>query len=106
MDGLLVILGPLFRIADLVLNIYTWVIIAMAVMSWLVAFGVVNTRNRAVWTIGDLLTRLTEPLLRPIRRILPSFGGIDLSPVVLLLAIFFLREVLARFYVYVARSLI
>jgi YggT family protein len=81
------------------LDIYVYVIIAMAVFSWLVAFNVVNQRNQAVATIGDVLYRLTEPLLRPIRRLSPSMSGLDLSPLVLLLGIFLLQRIIA-YYIY------
>lgn len=70
----------LFELAYYVINLYKWAIILAALFSILVAFGVLDTRNRMVWTIGDFLYRVTEPVLRPIRNILPSFGGIDLSP--------------------------
>lgn len=70
----------LFELAFYVINLYKWAIILAAIFSILTAFGVLDTRNRVVWTIGDFLYRLTEPVLRPIRNILPSFGGIDLSP--------------------------
>jgi YggT family protein len=79
---------------DKVIDIYTWIVIASAIMSWLVAFGVVNTRNQFIRMVVDVLYRVTEPLLRPIRRILPHLGGIDISPVILLLALFFLRSLL------------
>lgn len=83
----------------LILNLYTWVIIASAIFSWLYAFNVVNSRNQFVAMIGQVLYNLTEPLLRPIRRYVPSMGGLDLSPIVLLLGIFLLQRVLA-YYVY------
>jgi len=82
---------------SLVIELYIWVLIASAVLSWLVAFNVVNTRNRFVYTVGDVLHRLTEPLLRPIRRILPNFGGVDLSPVVLILLLVFIRKLLFEY---------
>ena len=81
----------------LVLQIYIWLLIAAAVLSWLVAFNVVNTRNQVVHMIGDLLYRLTEPLLRPIRQMLPNLGGIDVSPVILILLILFLENVIVRY---------
>ena len=77
---------------NLLIELYIWVLIASAVLSWLVAFNVVNTRNRFVYTVGDVLHKLTEPALRPIRRILPNFGGIDLSPVALILLLVFIRQ--------------
>jgi len=81
----------------LALRIYTWLIIAMVIMSWLVAFGVINTRNDFVRTIYEFLHRVTEPALSRIRRIMPDLGGIDLSPIVLLLGIFFLQQVIIRY---------
>ncbi len=83
----------------LVLQIYIWLLIAAAVLSWLVAFNVVNTRNQVVAMIGDFLYRATEPLLRPIRQMLPNLGGLDVSPVILILIILFLENVIVR-YVY------
>jgi YggT family protein len=79
---------------DKVIDIYTWIVIASAIMSWLVAFGVVNLRNQFIRMAVDLLYRITEPALRPIRRILPNLGGVDISPVILLLLLFFLRNLL------------
>jgi len=81
----------------LVLQIYIWMLIAAAVLSWLVAFNVVNTRNQVVAMIGDMLYRLTEPLLRPIRSIMPNLGGIDVSPVILILLILLLENVIIRY---------
>lgn len=81
----------------LALRIYTWLIIAMVIMSWLVAFGVINTRNDFVRTIYEFLHRVTEPALARIRRIMPDLGGIDLSPIVLLLGIFFLQQIIIRY---------
>ncbi|MDR0251555.1 MAG: YggT family protein [Brucellaceae bacterium] len=80
------------RTVDLALDIYTWIIIASAVFSWLYAFNVVNSRNRFVASIGEFLYKVTEPTLRPIRKILPDLGGIDISPIILLLAIYFIRQ--------------
>ena len=75
----------------LVIDIYTWLLIAQAILSWLLAFGVVNRYNRAVAVIGDFLYRITEPALRPIRALLPNFGGIDISPIILILILYFVR---------------
>jgi YggT family protein len=83
----------------LVLHMYIWLLIAAAVLSWLVAFNVVNTRNQVVSMLGEFLYRITEPLLRPIRSVLPNLGGIDVSPVILILIILFLENVIVR-YVY------
>ncbi|PLP56771.1 hypothetical protein CYK37_23450 [Mesorhizobium loti] len=82
----------LIQTVILALDLYWWIIIASAIFSWLFAFNVVNPRNQVVSTIGNALYRLTEPALRPIRRILPDLGGIDISPIILLLILFFLRQ--------------
>ncbi|TDH37739.1 YggT family protein [Pseudohoeflea suaedae] len=84
----------LFVTIDVALNLYSWLLIASAIFSWLYAFNVVNPNNRFVGMIGEFLYRVTEPALRPIRRILPDLGGIDISPIVLLLIIMFLRTFL------------
>ena len=81
----------------LILQIYVWLLIAAAILSWLVAFNVVNTRNQFVASIGEFLFRNTEPALRPIRNILPNLGGIDISPVILILIIFFIQNVIMRY---------
>jgi len=84
---------PLIGFFVLVIDLYIWVVIASAILSWLVAFNVVNTNNRVVLMIGDTLYRVTEPVLRPIRNILPNLGGIDISPVILILLLLFVRDV-------------
>jgi YggT family protein len=84
---------PLIGFIVLVIDLYIWVVIASAILSWLVAFNVVNTNNRVVLVIGDTLYRLTESALRPIRGILPNLGGIDISPVILILLLLFIRDV-------------
>ncbi|TIW77401.1 MAG: YggT family protein, partial [Mesorhizobium sp.] len=76
------------------LDIYWWIIIASAIFSWLYAFNVVNSRNQFVGSVGNMLYRLTEPALRPIRRFMPDLGGIDISPIILLLILFFIRQFL------------
>ncbi|PWC36376.1 YggT family protein [Azospirillum sp. TSO35-2] len=88
----------LYVLIDTILNLFFWVLILSAVLSWLVAFNVVNTRNRAVYVIGDFLYRVTEPVLRPIRRVLPSMGGLDLSPIVVLLLISFVQNLMAQYW--------
>ncbi len=90
---------PLQYLVEQLIGLYTWVVIAAAIASWLVAFGVLNVRNQFVRTIVDVLYRLTEPVLRPIRRILPNLGGVDLSPIVVLLGLQFLEQVL-RWYLW------
>jgi YggT family protein len=84
----------LFQTIDLALNLYTWVLIASAIFSWLFAFNVINSRNQFVDAVGRFLFAVTEPALRPIRRIMPDLGGIDISPVILLLIIFFIRSLM------------
>ncbi len=73
------------------IGIYKWILIASVILSWLVAFNAVNTRNRFVAIAGDFLFRVTEPLLRPIRRVIPVVGGIDLSPLILFLVLWFVQ---------------
>ena len=85
----------LFQTIDVALSLYTWIIIGAAIFSWLYAFNVVNPGNRFVGMVGEFLYKVTEPALRPIRRILPDLGGLDISPIVLLLLIFFIRRLLA-----------
>ena len=75
------------------LTLYVYVLIASAVLSWLIAFNVVNARNPIVHSIGEFLYRVTEPVLRPIRKLLPNLGGIDVSPVILILIILFIQSV-------------
>ncbi len=89
----------LYRIVEELLSLYWYVVIIAAVYSMLVSFGVLDTRSRVVWTIGDFLYRLTEPALRPIRRYIPVFGGIDISPLILILIIWALQMLLTRIYV-------
>jgi YggT family protein len=86
------VISTLAYVLSLLLDFFVWLLIAQAIMSWLLAFNVVNYRNQFVRMIWEFLARITEPLLRPIRRILPSFGGIDLSPLVLILVIIFLQR--------------
>jgi YggT family protein len=84
----------LFQTIDLALNLYTWVLIGSAIFSWLYAFNVINSSNQFVNAIGTFLYNVTEPVLRPIRRVMPNLGGIDISPIIVLLIIFFLRSFL------------
>ena len=85
---------PVFELIDTILNLYVWALIISAVLSWLVAFNVVNSHNRLIYTVGDFLYRITEPALRPIRRFVPLMGGVDISPIVLILLIWFIRRVI------------
>ena len=91
-----VILGPIFGLIDMVFDLFIWILIISVVMSWLISFKVVNTTNRFVYLIADFTYRITEPALRPIRRFLPNLGGLDISPIVLLMVIWFVRDVLRR----------
>ncbi len=76
------------------LELYKWVIIVVAIMSWLIAFDVVNTRNDLVRSIWNALNALTEPALRPIRRFMPNLGGLDISPVILIFVILFIQQLM------------
>ena len=88
----------LFWLLDELLNLYIWAVILAAIFSTLASFGILDTRNRVVWSIGDFLHRITEPALRPIRNLLPSFGSIDISPIILLLLLQAARMLLASLY--------
>lgn len=88
----------LCRLVDTVVSIYIWLLIASVVLSWLVAFNVLNTSNPIVWRIGEFLHRITEPLLAPIRQWIPAMGGLDISPVILILALYFLRDLFFEFF--------
>lgn len=83
----------------LALDIYVWLLVASAILSWLIAFNVVNTRNQFVATVAEFLYRITEPALRPIRGMLPNLGGLDISPVILILIIFLIQRIIA-YYIY------
>lgn len=86
--------GNIFWLLSQIISLYQFVIIAGAILSWLVAFNVVNPRNPFVASIGRFTYALTEPALRPIRRVIPAFGGVDITPIILLLGLEFLRRVL------------
>jgi YggT family protein len=85
----------IFWLIDTVIVLFLWVLGITVVLSWLVTFNVVNTRNRFVYQLGDVLYRLTEPVLRPIRRVIPPIGGLDLSPLIAWLILLFLRQLIA-----------
>ena len=85
-------LAPFIEVILILLDFVWYLIIASVVVSWLVAFGVLNTRNDVVYRILDMLNRVTEPLFRPIRRLLPPMGGLDLSPMIVLLIIYVLQR--------------
>jgi len=92
-------MNPFLWLIDTVINLYIWILIAAAVLSWLIAFNVVNTRNQIVSGVAEFLYRVTEPALRPIRNMLPSLGGIDISPVILIIGLLFLRQLI--FWIYI-----
>jgi YggT family protein len=92
------VITALFQLCNAVIGLFIWALILAAIFSMLTAFGVLDTRNRLVWTIGDFLFRVTEPILRPVRRMLPSFGNIDLSPLILLLLLQAARMLLSSLY--------
>ena len=89
----------ILHLVDTLITIYIWLLIAQAILSWLVSVGVVNRYNRVVAVVGDFLWRVTEPVLRPIRRVLPDLGGIDISPVILILLLWFLRDLMFEYLV-------
>ena len=88
----------LYELVQIVLNLYWWVLIIYVIMSWLIAFNVVNTYSPFVNSLNTILHRLTEPLLRPIRRIVPNVGGLDLSVLVLLLLVWFVQRLLWEYW--------
>ena len=90
----MIILDPLIAVVIIALNFYMWLVIIWVIMSWLVNFRVINTGNQFVRMVWEFLWRITEPALRPIRRIVPVFGGLDISPILLFLIILFLQMVL------------
>ncbi len=93
-------ISSLFQLLDWLIGAYVWAIILAAVISMLTSFGVLDTRNRLVWTISDFLYRITDPVLRPVRNMLPNFGGIDISPIIVLAVLQFLvRPLIAHLYI-------
>ena len=92
-------MNPFLWLITTLIDLYIWILIASAVLSWLVVFNVVNTRNPIVNSIGDFLYRVTEPALRPIRGIMPNLGGIDISPVILIIGLLFLKQLIFWLYI-------
>jgi YggT family protein len=82
------------RLIDTIITLYIWLLIAQAILSWLIAFNVINSYNQFVSRVIEFLWRITEPALRPIRRFVPLIGGVDVSPIVLILLLYFLRDLL------------
>ena len=98
-------ISGLFQLLDAIISLLVWALILAAIFSTLASFGVLDTRNRLVWTIGDFLTRVTEPLLRPIRNALPSFGSVDISPIIVILLLQYVaRPLLATLYLGITRG--
>lgn len=86
----------IIQLLSIVIRLYIWALIVAAIVSMLTQFGVLDTRNRLVWAIDDFLVRVTAPILRPIQRVLPNFGGIDLSPLVAILLLELVQGMLGR----------
>ena len=84
----------IFILLDSIITIYLWIIIINAILSWLVAFNILNTQNRFVFSVLDVTYKLTDPALNKIRRFIPTFGSIDISPVILILILMFLRNII------------
>jgi YggT family protein len=97
------LLIPFFNVLDVILSLYSWAVIISVILSWLVAYDVVNPRNQLVHMIGSSLHQVVDPALNRIRRVLPMFGALDLSPLVLLLLIFFVRQVLVQLEILLVR---
>ena len=89
----------IFVLLDSIITIYLWIIITNAILSWLVAFNILNTQNRFVFSVLDTTYKLTDPVLNKIRRFIPTFGSIDISPVILILFLMFLRNIIFEIFV-------
>lgn len=90
----------IFELLNAVIGLFIWALILAAVFSMLASFGVLDTRNRLVWSVGDFLFRVTEPILRPVRNLMPNFGNLDLSPIVVILLLQYIaRPLLATLYI-------
>lgn len=100
----MIVVEPLIKVVIAALDIYKWILVISIILSWLVAFEIVNMRNRYVYMVGNALNRLTEPALRPIRRFMPNLGGIDISPIALFLLIWFIQEVLRNILISLLRA--
>jgi YggT family protein len=95
-------MNALLWLFNTVIQLYIYILIASAVLSWLVAFNVVNVSNPIVSQIGEFLYRVTEPVLRPIRNLLPNLGGVDISPIILILLLLFVQKLITDLYIQVA----
>ena len=87
----------ILEIVIIILDLYVWLLIASAILSWLIAFNVVNTRNQLVSAVAEFLYRITEPVLRPIRSVVPTCGGLDISPIIVILLIMLIQKVIAYY---------
>ena len=92
-------MNPFLWLILTIIDLYIWLLIASAVLSWLIAFNVVNTRNQFVASVAEFLYKITEPALRPIRNFMPNFGGLDISPIIVILIIMFIQRVIT-YYIY------
>ncbi len=96
------LIATLFDLALIILNLFKWVLLITVILSWLIAFNVINTRNRVVYMVSDFTYRVTEPVLRPIRNIMPNLGGVDVSPIIALLIVWFLQSLIMRYGAYLS----
>ena len=94
---MLILFSQILMLLYTIISFYIWLLIAQAILSWLVAFSIVNTQNKLIYLIGDFLYKITEPTLKPIRKLLPDFGGIDVSPVILIIILIFFRDLLYNY---------
>ena len=94
---MLILFSQILMLLYTIISFYIWLLIAQAILSWLVAFSIVNTQNKLIYLIGDFLYKITEPLLRPIRKLLPDFAGVDISPVILIILLIFFRNLLFEY---------
>lgn len=84
----------IIQLLDSLISIYLWCLFIFVILTWLIHFGVVNTQNRLIFLAMDFLYKITDPILRPIRNILPNFGGLDISPIILVLGLIFIRNLI------------
>ena len=84
----------IFQLLDSLISLYLWCLFIFVILSWLINFGIVNTQNRFIYLLMDFLYKITDPALRPIRRFVPNFGGIDISPIILVLGLIFVRNLI------------
>ena len=89
-----VVLASVIRVVSAAIELYSWIIVINAVLSWLIAFNVVNQSNKLIYMIGDFSYRITEPALRPIRKMMPNLGGMDVAPVVLILLLILVKDII------------